>query len=321
MARQYGSNEQARRRRNDRIAFVAVCVAVALIITLLHTGTEQWTEILAACNKVCNELTGTNTELSDDRMIIHVIDVSQGDSVLVQCNEANILIDAGESEMGEVVTGYLRSVGVRKLDWVICTHPHSDHYGGIETVLEEMTVENFMMSGFPERFEPDDRDWFALLDGIGREGIAVTTAVPGQCYTFGGMTMAVLWPTSSFNGADANDWSVALRFSFEGIDFLTCGDMTEGAEDDLIDTGFDITAEIVKSNHHGSGYANGSDFLYEVLPDVAIISCGRDNRYGHPHDELLGRYEYYGIRWKRTDVSGSIRVICGNGEYTIETED
>jgi len=320
MARQYGSDEQARRRRIDRGVFAVICFSVALIIAIIQTEPEQWAEVIMAHTRACNEFIGTQTEIPEGKMIIHMIDVGQGDSVLVQSGEANILIDAGETYMGDEVVDYLGSIGVKELDWAICTHPHSDHIGGMTAVLENIKVEKVMMPVIPEDMVPDDRFYTNLLEAMDSRDITSVDAVPGKSYRFGDMTMTVLWPTSSFTGADLNDWSISLRFSFGGIDFLCCGDMTDGAEDDLIATGYDIRSEIVKSNHHGSTYANGSDFLYAVSPELALISCGLDNDYGHPHDELLARYEYYDIEWKRTDVCGDIRVICENGQYTIETQ-
>lgn len=319
-ARQYGSDEQARRRKIDRTTFAVVCFAVAMIFTLLETEPDQWLSIGEAYTKACVEFTGVSTEVPEGRMVIHMIDVGQGDSVLVQSGSANILIDAGEVSKGDDVVDYLHSHGVTELDWVICTHPHSDHAGGLTAVIEEMTVDNFMLPDIPERFVPDDRFYTNLMEAIEERGIQLTKACPGTVYSFGDMKMTVLWPDPEFNGADLNDWSIALRFSLGEIDYLCCGDMTDGAEDDLISAGYDIHSEIVKSNHHGSNYANGSDFLYATAPELALISCGLDNDYGHPHDELLYRYEYYNIKWKRTDVCGDIRIICENGQYTIETQ-
>ncbi len=321
MARQYGSDEQARRRKIDRSVLALIALVLATVVMLVESDPDQWPAILTSQARACNQLYGEQVEVPEGQMIIHMIDVGQGDSVLVQCDEANILVDAGEKYAGSKVVDYLDVLGVKKLDWVVCTHPHSDHIGGMPQVLDSFEVERVMLPAIPDKFELDDDLCKALDEAIEREGARTVTARPGRSYQFGDMTMKVLWPTDTYNGADLNDWSTVLRFSHGTMDFLCCGDMTDSAEDDLIlSAGADIGAEIVKSSHHGSAYSNGSDYLFAVLPELALISCGLDNDYGHPHDGLLERYRYYGIEWKRTDVCGDIRVICENGQYTIETQ-
>lgn len=321
MARQYGNDEQARRRKIDRGVFAVIALILTTVILLMEAEPEQWAGIIAGQVSACNQLTAQQTEVPEGSMVIHMIDVGQGDSVFVQSKEANILIDAGEREAGDDVVDYLRDLGVRELDWVICTHPHSDHIGGMPAVFEAFEVRKVMVPDIPDTFAVEEKLKERLDNAIRDEGISPTTAWPGVSYELGDLTMTVLWPDPTFTGADLNDWSIGLKLSCGGVDFLTCGDLTEGAEDDLImSAGVGIRAQIVKSNHHGSAYANGSDFLFVVLPELALISCGEDNDYGHPHDELLGRYEYYGIEWERTDVCGDIRVVCENGQYTIETQ-
>lgn len=319
-ARQYGNDRQAQRRKIDRSVFAVICFAVALVIALVETEPSQWFELIQSYTRACNELTGAPAQIPDGQMIIHVIDVGQGDSVLVQSGETNILIDAGEANMAHEVTDYLESLGVNELDWVIMTHPHSDHIGGMPAVLEAVEVEHIMVPYIPDSFHPEVLWPDKLTEAMEREDVRPIQAQPGKTYAFGEMTMTVVWPLTSFDGADLNDWSVGLRFSYGDVDYLCCGDMTDSSEDDLINAGFDIRCEIVKSNHHGSTYANGSDFLYAVSPELALISCGEDNDYGHPHDELLARYEYYDIQWVRTDIYGDIRVIIKDGRYTIETQ-
>lgn len=321
MARQYGSDEQARRRRIDRSVLAFIALVLATVVMLMEADPERWPAILAAQARACHQLYGEQIEVPEGQMLIHMIDVGQGDSVLVQCDEANILIDAGEKYAGGQVVGYLDSLGIKKLDWVVCTHPHSDHIGGMPQVLDSFEVERVMMPEIPDKFELDDDLCKALDEAVRRSGARTVTARPGRSYKLGDMTMKVLWPTESYDGADLNDWSIVLKFSHGTMDFLCCGDMTDSAEDDLIlSAGIELEAEIVKSSHHGSTYSNGSDYLFAVLPELALISCGLDNDYGHPHDGLLERYSYYGIEWKRTDVCGDIRVVCENGEYTIETQ-
>lgn len=253
-------------------------------------------------------------------MIIHMIDVGQGDSVLVQTSDAAILIDAGEVGMGDEVSSYLRSAGVEELDWVICTHPHSDHLGGMTTVIRDFAVDNVMVPYYPEKLEVYERFYLELRGMMEVKNLEPVIAQPGKEYTFGEMKMTVLGPVEWQYSEDLNDWSLSLRFSYGEVDFLSCGDLTENGELQLLLSGAKVEAEIMKANHHGSAYSGCDEFLSAAAPELALISCGRGNSYEHPHDSLLSRYRSHGIKWKRTDVCGDIRVICENGEYTIDTQ-
>lgn len=251
-------------------------------------------------------------------MIIHMIDVGQGDSVLVQCGSINVLVDAGEADKGDDVADYLFSIGVRELDWLVCTHPHSDHIGGVPEVLERMKVGSVMLPDIPRELLPDEYSYRRLNDALEKENITPVTARSGTSYDCDGMTMTVLYPDAYTDCSDLNDMSICLRFSLGELDFLCCGDLTENGESLLLRSGCSIEAEIIKSSHHGSGYSSSEEFLEAVSAELALISCGEGNDYGHPHDALLVRYEKYGVTWKRTDVCGDIRVICENGRYSVE---
>ncbi|MBE6759530.1 MAG: MBL fold metallo-hydrolase [Ruminococcaceae bacterium] len=320
MARQYGSDRQARRRKIDRSIFAIVCGIVAMLVLVFGVDSGQYNELISGFTRACRQVTDSTAQVPDGQMIIHMIDVGQGDSVLVQTSEANILIDAGEVGKGDEVLEYLNSVGVERLNWVICTHPHSDHLGGMTAVLKEMPADNVMMPAYPESLEVYERFYLELRGILELKEIPITTAQPGAEYTFGELKMKVLWPADWQFSDDLNDWSTALRFSYGELDFLTCGDITEKAELQLLMSGAAVEAEIIKSSHHGSSYSSCEEFLSAAAPELALISCGKGNSYQHPHDNLLKRYRQHDIKWKRTDVCGNIRVICENGEYTIKTQ-
>lgn len=319
MARQYGSDEQARRRKIDRSVFAVVSLIAALMVLLFGTEPEHWQEFAESFTRACRHIPGQSVQVPDGQMVIHMIDVGQGDSVLIQTAQADILVDAGEIGRGDEVVSYLRSVGVEQLDWAVCTHPHSDHLGGMTVVLEEIGADNIMMPFYPKELEVYDHFYSNLLNVIEEEKINTVVPEAGQSYSFGPLTMKVLWPAQWQFSEDLNDWSLVLRFSYGEIDYLCCGDLTERGETQLLLSGANLEAEIIKSNHHGSAYSNCDEFLSAAAPELALISCGKDNDYGHPHDSLLARYRKHGVKWKRTDVHGDIRVICADGKYTVES--
>lgn len=292
---------------------------MAIVVLIFGVEPEHWMEFAEGFTRACREVSGHSAQVPDGQMIIHMIDVGQGDSVLVQTAEASILIDAGEIGKGDEVISYLRSAGVDRLDWAICTHPHSDHLGGMADVLGSIGADNVMMPVYPDELEVYDRFYERLKDTIKDRKINTVVPQTGDSYSFGPLTMKVLWPAQWQFSEDLNDWSIALRFSYGELDFITCGDLTERGETQLLLSGANVEAEIIKSSHHGSAYSGCDEFLAAAAPELALISCGRDNDYGHPHDSLLSRYRKHGVKWKRTDVLGDIRVICENGGYTIES--
>lgn len=319
MARQYGSADAARRRKIDRSIFALITALMTAILLLFGLEPEQWLEVAEGLTRACRQLPVSSAQIPEGQMIIHMIDVGQGDSVLVQTGEASILIDAGEPGKGDEVVGYLRSAGVDQLDWAVCSHHHSDHIGGMAQVLESIGADNVMMPRYPDSLKADDRYYTGLSDTIKDLGINTVYPEAGDEYTFGELTVKVLWPAPWQFSEDLNDWSLVLRFSYGELDFLTCGDLTERGETQLLLSGANIEAEIIKSSHHGSAYSGCDEFLSAAAPELALISCGKGNDYEHPHDSLLSRYRKHGIKWKRTDVLGDIRVICENGGYTIES--
>ncbi len=319
MERQYGSDSAARRRRLDRIFFAFMCLLTAGAVLAAGVKPAQWMEFIEGFTRACRQVSVQTAQVPEGQMVIHMIDVGQGDSVLVQTAEANILIDAGETGKGDEVLAYLESAGVRRLDWAVCTHPHSDHLGGMSEVLESIRTDNVMLPVIPEGTEVTDRYYIRLLETIEKRKLAASVPEIGAEYTFGELKMKVLWPAGWQFSEDINDWSLVLRFSFGELDYLCCGDLTERGETQLLMSGANVEAEIIKGSHHGSAYSGCDEFLSAAAPELALISCGEGNDYQHPHDSLLRRYRKHGIKWKRTDVLGDIRVVCEGGEYIVES--
>lgn len=320
MARQYGSDEQARRRKIDRAVFAAVSLVVALVVMLFGVDPEKLMDVFETFTRACRQVSAHTQTVPEGQMIIHMIDVGQGDSLLIQTSDVNILVDAGETGKGDEVCDYLVSAGVDKLDWVICSHPHSDHLGGMTAVMKQFPVENVMMPSYPEELEVYERFYLELIGIMKLKGLEPVRPEAGTEYSFGELKMKVLWPAQWQFSTDLNDWSLAVRFSYGELDFLCCGDLTGKGETQLLLSGANIESEIIKSNHHGSGYSGCDEFLSAAAPELALISCGRNNDYDHPHDSLLKRYRDHGIKWKRTDTAGDIRVTCENGKYTVDTQ-
>lgn len=253
----------------------------------------------------------TTAELS-----VHFIDVGQGDSTLIISGDRTVLIDAGDSEGGQAVRSYLVSQKVDHLDYIIATHPHSDHTGGIETVLESFETGTLLIPVFSEngKSEDDLYAWHELNRTAEAAGIAMTEAVPGMALDLGISSLSVLAPSGDYD--EINNYSVVTELVHGDNSFLITGDAETESEADMLKSGVLEDIDVLKAGHHGSSTSTGSEFLEIVKPEYAVISCGAGNSYNHPSASVMKRLGEYGVRVFRTDLQGSIiaesdgKTIC-----------
>ena len=244
---------------------------------------------------------------------IHMIDIGQGDSILLECDESYMLIDAGENDKGGVVVDYLKKHNISKLDYALITHPHSDHYGGFKTVFESVEPDNVVMTEAMNT----TRTWEKLVDYIDSKKYNVIFPKTNDTITLGSskLTMYVPKVTDSLNNC-----SIVVRAEYNGMSALFTGDAEKSEEKDILNSKFDVSANVLKMGHHGSSTSTGNNFLSAVNPDIALISCGKNNDYGHPHKETVAKLNKNNIPMFRTDVYGSITVTLKNNTISLNTE-
>lgn len=253
----------------------------------------------------------------DGKVYLHIIDVGQGSSTLIQQGNAGILIDAGETDYGSVVSSYINACGIDELKYVVASHPHSDHIGGLPRVLEDYKVGKVLTPEIAEENLPTTRVYERLLDTIAEHGITASYCDVGDVYTLGDIRMEILGPVVQDD--DLNNMSAICKISVGSTDVMVLGDAEIQELAPVYDYSDNLESEILVMGHHGSRTSLHKEFLEAVDPLEAIISCGKNNSYGHPHKETINYLMKNNIEYWRTDYSGNlVYLIDANGFERVE---
>ena len=258
--------------------------------------------------------TGT-TEKSDPQPIpggsfqIHFIDVGQADAALVICDGKTMLIDGGNKEDSNLIYSYLKKQNISYLDYVVCTHAHEDHVGGLSGALTAADA-GVVFSPVTQYDSNAFSDFVKKANDRGRK---LTVPSAGDRFTLGSATVTVLGPVKEYE--ETNDTSIVLRIVYGDTSFLFTGDMESTAEADLLESGATLKSTLLKVGHHGSSTSTSYRFLREVAPKYGVISVGTDNSYGHPTESVLSRLNDADVTLYRTDLCGDI--ICTSNGKTL----
>ncbi|MFP4041875.1 MAG: MBL fold metallo-hydrolase [Bacteroidales bacterium] len=246
---------------------------------------------------------------------VHFIDVGQGDSILIQSpDDHNMLIDGGPRSADDKVTSYLQNQGVDKLEYIISTHPHADHIGGLLPVLEKFKVNQIIDSGRVHTSKTYE-NYLLKIDEL---DIPYQKGRTGDTFKLGDIEFTVLHP--DHDNYDLNNSSVVLLGEYDLVSFLFAGDAEHEAEKAIIKNNDDVQADVIKVGHHGSRTSSSSSVLSKVSPEAAVIMAGEGNQYGHPHDETLDALAANDIDIYRTDKHGTIVTTTDGETIEISTE-
>ena len=246
----------------------------------------------------------------DGDMAVHFLDVGQGDcSLIVMPNGKTVLIDASTNDEGENILEYLSLYDIDRIDFFVLTHPHADHIGGAKDIVEGIKVGKIVMPDVTT----DTSVFENLLNAIDKKHIPVHIAEVGEIISLGNANLKVLAPVKKTD--DLNNMSIVLRLDYGNTSFIFTGDAEEPSESDMLDRfgKNEFKADVIKIGHHGASTSSSEEFLKAVSPKYAVISCGKENSYGHPHSETVSKLNDLGITYYRTDKVGNV-VFSSDGE-------
>lgn len=290
-------------------------IILSVLITILGMF------ILTGCNiSIDSSDNTTNSSVSLDKAQIYYLDVGQGDSELIRLPTGeNILIDAGLKSGSDQLTAYLKELGVDKIDILIATHPHADHIGGMEKVIENFEIGEIYMPKIADDQIPTTATYTKLLEAIQAKGMKINQAKAGTTiFSNDNAALEILAPNNT-EYKDLNNYSIVTKLTYGNNRFLFTGDAEKESENEMLSKGYDLSCDILKLGHHGSSTSTTNQFLTAASPSAAIISCGKDNDYGHPHQETIDKINSSHITVYRTDLDGTILAETDGTTYTITT--
>lgn len=276
------------------LLIISVVAAIALCIAAIVGANFQW------------ENEAVEEPVSYDGLVVRYIDVGQADATLVECDGKTMLIDGGNVEDSDLIYTYLKKNAVEYLDYVVGTHIHEDHIGGLAGALKYADAGKIYCTA------TESEEWYFedFKNAVENKGLQIEIPSVGDKFMLGSSEVSVLSCNAS---EDENNSSIVLKLSYGDTSFLFMGDAEFEAEGFILENGYSVDTTVLKAGHHGSSTSTSYHFLSLASPEYAVISCGKDNSYGHPHDEVLEKLHGADITTYRTDVMGDI-VCTSDGE-------
>lgn len=249
-----------------------------------------------------------------DGLYVHFIDVGQADCSLLICGDEAMLIDGGNAADSDLVYAYLERRNIDHLKYIVNTHAHEDHVGGLSGALNYATVDYALCPVTSH----DTKVFNNFVYYLAQQGKKITVPNPGDTFTIGEAQVTVLGPLKKYD--ETNNTSIILRVVYGHTSFLFTGDAEQPVEKDLLNSGQLLRSTVFQAGHHGSQTSNSEDFLAAVAPEYVVISCGANNSYGHPDPEVLDRLADAGIETYRTDLQGTIIATSDGETISFKTE-
>lgn len=287
-----------------------------------NTTQNETTKAASTNNSVDSSSQSDTTDSSNDNpaailsgLEIHFIDVGQADSIYIDADGESMLIDAGNNGDADTVVNYIKDQDKLKLTYLFATHPHEDHIGGMDAVVKSFEIGSIYMP----KATTTTKTYEDVLNAIKAKGLKIKTPTPGTSFKIGNATCTILAPNGS-GYKDLNNYSIVLKIQYGDTSFLLTGDAEDVSENEMLNKGYDVKADVLKLGHHGSSSSTSSKFLDKVSPKYAVISVGKDNDYGHPTKETMDKLKSKGIPVYRTDENGTIILKSDGKTLTFSTK-
>ena len=280
----------------------------------------KWLKIILTISAIIISISflNQNNNISyQNKMVIHYIDVGQGDCILIQVNNRNLLIDSGPSSNRKDLLNYLEKLNIKKFDYIIATHPHEDHIGNMETIIKRYNIESF----YSPKAITSSTEFENMISALIDKNLKINVLKRGTSgIDLGKNTkIQVFSPLENLSSDNLNDYSSIIKITFFNNSFLFTGDSEISTENIVLSQNNNLNCDILKVGHHGSSTSTSESFLNSANPSVAIISVGKNNSYGHPTSKTLSLLNSSNIRILRTDINGSIIAVSDGKNINIST--
>ncbi|HAT4186945.1 TPA: MBL fold metallo-hydrolase [Clostridium perfringens] len=256
-----------------------------------------------------NNISKSSAESEYSGMSVTYLNVGQGDSELIQVNGINMLIDAGTNAGANDLVKDLKNRGIKTIDIDIATHPHEDHIGGMDEVLENFDVKSF----YAPKVAHTTKTYENMLKAVKNEGLKIQQIKEGTKIDLGKDTEVQVYSPVKSQYEELNNYSPVMKISYGQNSFMFTGDAESLVEKEILNENKDLKADVLKLGHHGSHSSTSEEFLKAVNPSIAVVSCAKDNKYGHPHKETMSNLKKAGITVYETFRDGDI-TISSNGK-------
>ncbi|WP_244833019.1 ComEC/Rec2 family competence protein [Clostridium sp. BJN0001] len=250
-----------------------------------------------------------------DLLKIHYIDVGQADCILIQQGDESMIIDAGNNDDENTIKDYLKKVNVSKFKYVVGTHPHEDHIGSLDYIVNNYDVNKVY---FP-KVTTTTKTFKNFINACKNKNLSLTVPKVSDTFMLGDAKCTIMAPNSE-KYEDLNNYSIVIKVEYKNTSFLFTGDAEDVSEKEMLNKNLNLKADVLKVGHHGSHSSTTKEFLNAVSPRFAVISVGKDNDYGHPNDEIIKRLENFGTTIYRTDECGSIVCISDGKNINFDKD-